>query len=54
MKFQVVSSITHKAYFTGTGEECQDWIANYGLGASQFTVLHFDSKREIGDIIDTY
>lgn len=54
IKFQVVNTITHKALFTGTGDECQNWIADYGLGNSQFTVLPFDGEREYMDIIDTY
>lgn len=54
MKFQVVSAITHKAYFTGTSDECQKWLSDYGLGASQFMVLPFDPSREIGDIGETY
>lgn len=54
MKFQVVSTMTRKCYFTGTSDECAQWIADYGLGNSQFEVLPFDGEREYGDIIDTY
>lgn len=54
MKFQVVSWVNHKSFFTGTDEECQQWLSDYGLGISQFDVLPFDSKREIGDISETY
>lgn len=54
MKLQVVSSVNHKAYFTGSAEECQQWLADYGLGATQFDVLPFDPTREQGDISETY
>jgi hypothetical protein len=54
MKMQVVSIGTRKAYFTGTGEECQQWIADYGLGGSQFDMLPYDPTREMGDIMETY
>lgn len=54
MQNQVVSIGTRNAYFTGTHEECQQWIADYGLGGSQFDIFPYDPTREIGDISETY
>ena len=54
IKFQVVSDITNNCYFTGTNDECQEWIENYGLGNTQFEILPFDGCREYGDLGETY
>lgn len=53
-KFQVVSIATYKAFFTGSFDECTEWINDYGLGNSQFQILPYFSGREYGDITETY
>lgn len=54
MKFQVVHRYTGRHLFSGSAEECQQWIADYGLGVSVFDVLPFRESRDCMDIIDTY
>lgn len=54
-KIQVVSWVNHRAYFTGTEDECIEWLVNYGLGSSQFELMQYDSTRIVSDdICETY
>lgn len=54
MKKQVVSFLTHLAYFTGTQEECEQWIKDYVPTAFEFVVLEYNSGRKLGDINKFY
>ena len=50
---QVVSNISKKSYFSGSEEDCNKYMSNYGLtygeGMKEFQILPFEPKRKNGD-----